>query len=43
MMEKHVLFDPALSELKNQIEEEAENKMKLGGVDTDVVKKRVFG
>ncbi len=43
MMDKHVLFDPALSELKNQIEQEAENKMKLGGVDTDVVRKRVFG
>ncbi|MEP7372098.1 MAG: HD domain-containing protein [Chitinophagaceae bacterium] len=41
MMDKHVLFEPTLIELKRQIEEEAEQKMKLGGVDTKLVKQRV--
>lgn len=41
MMDKHVLFDPVLKELKDQIEKEAEQKMKAAGVDVDVVKQRV--
>jgi putative hydrolase of HD superfamily len=41
MMDKHVSFDDALSELKKQIVEEAEKKMKLGGVDTDKIRQRV--
>ncbi len=43
MMDKHVHFDKTLFELKKQIEEEAEQKMKLAGVDTDLVRKRVAG
>jgi putative hydrolase of HD superfamily len=43
MMDKHVLFDETLIELKKQIEEAAEQKMQLAGVDTDVVRKRVLG
>jgi putative hydrolase of HD superfamily len=42
MMDKHVLFDETLMELKNQIEEEAERKMKHFGIDTDKVKLRVI-
>jgi putative hydrolase of HD superfamily len=41
MMDQHVLFDETLFELKKQIEEGAEQKMKLAGVDTDAVKRRV--
>ncbi|MBC7890233.1 MAG: HD domain-containing protein [Ferruginibacter sp.] len=41
MMDKYVLFDETLFELKRQIEAEAEQKMKSGGIDTDLVKKRV--
>jgi hypothetical protein len=41
MMDKHVLFDETLFELKKQIEDEAQQKMKLGGIDTDLVRKRV--
>jgi putative hydrolase of HD superfamily len=41
MMDKHVLFDETLFELKRQIEDEAQQKMKLGGIDTDLVRKRV--
>jgi putative hydrolase of HD superfamily len=41
MMDKHVLFDPVLKELKDQIENEAEEKMKAAGVDVGVVKQRV--
>lgn len=40
MMDRHVLFDETLMELKNQIEQEAEEKMKHFGVDTDKVKLR---
>jgi putative hydrolase of HD superfamily len=40
MMDKHVVFDETLFELKKQIEEEAEHKMKLGGVDTNLVRHR---
>ena len=42
MMDKHVLFDKTLLELKNQIEAEAEEKMKQFGVDTKTVKQRVL-
>src|SRR4029077_15755967 len=38
MMDKHVLFDETLFELKKQIEEAAEQKMRLAGVDTEAVK-----
>jgi putative hydrolases of HD superfamily len=41
MMDKHVLFDDTLSELKKQIEEDAERKMQQAGVDTEAVKRRV--
>ena len=40
MIDKHVLFDGTLFELKKQIEEAAEQKMKNNGVDTDLVKLR---
>jgi putative hydrolase of HD superfamily len=43
MMDKHVLFDETLFELKKQIEEEAEEKMKFFGVDTKIVRRRVLG
>jgi 5'-deoxynucleotidase YfbR-like HD superfamily hydrolase len=43
MMDKHVLFDPTLFELKTQIENEATEKMQSNGIDTDLVKQRVFG
>ena len=43
MMDKHVLFDPALVEIKNQIEQEAEQKMQMNGIDTAVVRQRVVG
>ena len=43
MMDKHVLFDPTLVELKTQIEKEAENKMEKNGIDTVMVKQRVLG
>lgn len=42
MMDKHVLFDKTLMELKNLIELEAEYKMQGAGINTDVVKGRVF-
>jgi putative hydrolase of HD superfamily len=43
MLDKHVLFDETLFELKRQIENEAEQKMKNAGVNTDLVKQRVMG
>jgi len=43
MMDQHVLFDPTLFELKTQIEDQATEKMQLNGIDTAIVKKRVFG
>jgi putative hydrolases of HD superfamily len=43
MMDKHVLFDPALFELKTQIEQEAKDKMRRNGIDTSIVKQRVLG
>lgn len=41
MMDKYVVFDETLFELKRQIEHDAEHKMKLGGVNTDLVRQRV--
>jgi putative hydrolase of HD superfamily len=41
MMDKYVLFDETLFELKRQIENQAEEKMRSGGIDTAVVKQRV--
>jgi putative hydrolase of HD superfamily len=41
MMDKHVLFDETLAELKDQIEAEAELKMALAGVDVVAVRQRV--
>jgi putative hydrolase of HD superfamily len=41
MMDKHVLFDDTLFELKRQIENEAEQKMQNAGIDTNAVKQRV--
>jgi putative hydrolases of HD superfamily len=43
MMEKHVLFDKTLMELKNLIELQAEYKMQAAGINTDAVKERVYG
>jgi putative hydrolases of HD superfamily len=43
MMGRHVDFDSTLVELKRQIENEAEEKMKQGGIDTGEVRQRVFG
>lgn len=40
MMDKHVLFDETLFELKKQIEEGAERKMQLAGINTSLVKQR---
>ena len=42
MMDRHVLFDETLFELKRQIENEAEEKMRQGGVNTELVKERVL-
>jgi putative hydrolases of HD superfamily len=43
MMDKHVLFDPTLFELKTQIENEATEKMQSNGIETVLVKQRVSG
>ncbi len=42
MMDKHVLFDPTLFELKNQIEKQVEDIMQLNGIDTTLVKQRIL-
>lgn len=42
MMDKHVLFDKTLTELKVQIEQAAEEKMQLAGVDTKMVRQRIL-
>jgi 5'-deoxynucleotidase YfbR-like HD superfamily hydrolase len=42
MMDKYVLFDPTLIELKNQIEKQAEEKMQSNGINTELVRKRVL-
>lgn len=41
MMDRHVLFDETLTELKNQIERQAEEKMKMHGIDAVLIKNRV--
>ncbi len=41
MMDKHVLFDETLFELKKQIEDAAEIKMKTAGIDPNKVRQRV--
>ncbi len=41
MMDKHVVFDETLTELKNQIKMAAELKMQAAGIDTKVVRHRV--
>lgn len=41
MMDKHVLFDATLMELKDQIEAEAELKMKMAGVDVESIRQRM--
>ena len=41
MMDKHVLFDETMRELKDQIEAQAELKMRAAGVDVEAVKRRV--
>lgn len=38
MMNRHVTFDSALYQLKELIEQEAEQKMQAAGVDTDAIK-----
>lgn len=40
MMDKHVLFDETLFELKRQIEDSAEQKMQLAGINTNIIKQR---
>jgi putative hydrolase of HD superfamily len=42
MMDRHVSFDKALTELKKQIEEYAENKMEQHGVDTGKIRDRII-
>jgi len=42
MMDKHVLFDPTLFELKTQIENQATEKMQSNGIDTSLIKQRAF-
>ncbi len=42
MMDKHVLFDETLTELKIQIEQAAEEKMRLAGVDIKSVRQRIL-
>ena len=41
MMDKYVVFDETLFELKRQIEDDAEQKMKSNGIDTNLVRQRV--
>jgi putative hydrolases of HD superfamily len=43
MMDKHVLFDETLLELKQQIETEAEMKMRAAGVDTALIRQKARG
>ncbi len=43
MMDQHALFDDTLLELKTQIEDDAEQKMRMAGVDTNSIKQRVKG
>ena len=41
MMDKHVLFDETMMELKNQIEQAAEDKMNVAGINTREVRERM--
>ncbi len=41
MLDKHVVFDETLFELKVQIEEDATRKLESNGVDTQAIKSRV--
>ena len=41
MMSRHTDFDDTLTQLKNLIEQEAEQKMEAAGIDTILVKRRV--
>jgi len=41
MMDKHVVFDETMTELKDQIEAAAEMKMKAAGIDVHSVKQRM--
>jgi len=43
MMDKHVLFDPTLFELKTQIENQATEKMQSNGINTMLIRQRVIG
>jgi putative hydrolase of HD superfamily len=43
MMSRHTDFDETLTQLKNLIEQEAEQKMEAAGIDTLVVRSRVTG
>lgn len=43
MMNPHVGFDPVMQQLKDLIEQQAEDKMRAAGVDVDSVKARVRG
>jgi putative hydrolases of HD superfamily len=43
MMDKHVLFDETLFEMKRQIENAADEKMRLAGVNTNLVRQKVGG
>jgi putative hydrolase of HD superfamily len=40
MMDKHVEFEPALMELKSLILDQAEKKMKNGGIDIEAIKEK---
>ena len=42
MIAKYALFDPALFELKTQIENQATEKMRSHGIDTDLAKQRAL-
>ena len=42
LMDKHVLFDNTLLELKNQIESAADAKMKSAGIKTELVKQKTI-
>ncbi|AUD06161.1 HD domain-containing protein [Spirosoma pollinicola] len=41
-MDRHVGFDTTLQQLKQLIEDEADQKLKLAGIDTDEVKQRAL-
>ncbi|MVM32485.1 HD domain-containing protein [Spirosoma sp. HMF4905] len=42
MMDKHVTFEPTLKRLKDLIEEQADEKMKASGIDTELIRSRVL-